>query len=927
MKRLGLYWRYSTRSLARGGQRTLLAIFCVAVGVMAIVALQLVGNMVNEALTGNIRAGNGGDISVRSDITPLNAQDVQKFESLKSTGTITDYTAVDDQQVTSPDASGHVHRYSLDVVDPTKFPLAGAPTFVAPSNGSLPSILQGDSVVVTDALLTQLHLHKGDSVTVYAGAEGRTLPATIGGVIKSAGFFNGSQMLVSVTDYQALPSSTGQELSYSVVYANVPGHTDANEDTAKKDLQNLLPLATVTTTKDALQQNQQAVGYVRDFLQIIGLLALLIGGVGIINTMQVLLRRRRLEIAMLKTAGYRQADLYALFGLEAALLGLAGGVIGAAAGVGVSFLVKIIVERTIDLQLPSTIDPLTVLSGVAIGFVTALIFGIMPIVQSSQVRPQAVLREEQEIRDAGTIGLTIGLGALLAALFFVLTLAILQNPLLAITAVGGAGIFLGLLSLAFALVVLVISHLPVPERFSWGYLLLILGVLAVSALIFLGSRPLGSIFLALALLGIVVVLLPRTWKTNVKLALRNIGRQRARTVTTLVALYIGVFSIGLILALGQNVENLINNALNNTNLFAYNSIVFVGAHDKPTLDAELGHLGIDPKNYVVNTQTFANPVSVDGVPFGDILNQATQGGGATSLARDELLAYLSIPVGYDLANNHVPDAPIIRGASDTSVGRALTSADAGTTNVVLPQRASDAPLHAKLGSQIVLASQDGKTTLTVTVVGFYCTTGTVGCPSTRISLSGGGMYTDDYVTGTLGGAREAYVYSLNLPPQRAKAQIDQIQQAVPDAQAITLVGLSLIITNILNNIIIMLTALASLAMIAGIIIIANAVALAMLERRRELGILKAVGHTSSDVLGEVLIENGIIGFTGGLLAMLLVSLAMLPLAVFLFKTNFGVSALITIGVIAAAAIICMVVAAIVAWGATRVRPLEVLRYE
>ena len=62
MRRLGMYWKYSTRSLVRGGQRTLLAIFCVAVGVMAIVALQLVGNMVNEALTGNIRAGNGGDI-------------------------------------------------------------------------------------------------------------------------------------------------------------------------------------------------------------------------------------------------------------------------------------------------------------------------------------------------------------------------------------------------------------------------------------------------------------------------------------------------------------------------------------------------------------------------------------------------------------------------------------------------------------------------------------------------------------------------------------------------------------------------------------------------------------------------------------------------------------------------------------------------
>ncbi|HEU4782486.1 MAG TPA: hypothetical protein VFS83_04015, partial [Ktedonobacterales bacterium] len=78
----GFYWRYATRSLLRGGQRTLLAIFCVAVGVMAIVALQLVGNMVNNGLTANVREGNGGDISVRSDVVPIRAQQLKSFDTL-----------------------------------------------------------------------------------------------------------------------------------------------------------------------------------------------------------------------------------------------------------------------------------------------------------------------------------------------------------------------------------------------------------------------------------------------------------------------------------------------------------------------------------------------------------------------------------------------------------------------------------------------------------------------------------------------------------------------------------------------------------------------------------------------------------------------------------------------------------------------------
>ena len=124
-----------------------------------------------------------------------------------------------------------------------------------------------------------------------------------------------------------------------------------------------------------------------------------------------------------------------------------------------------------------------------------------------------------------------------------------------------------------------------------------------------------------------------------------------------------------------------------------------------------------------------------------------------------------------------------------------------------------------------------------------------------------------------------------------------------------------------------LTTIAGLSLLAGVIIIANAVALAMLERRRELGILKSVGYTSRTVLSEVLIENGIIGAVGAVLAMLLVTFAMSLLGKFVFKTSFDVNAIIVLALIVGAALLAMVTAAIVAFGAVRVRPLEVLRYE
>src|SRR5262249_38637283 len=135
------------------------------------------------------------------------------------------------------------------------------------------------------------------------------------------------------------------------------------------------------------------------------------------------------------------------------------------------------------------------------------------------------------------------------------------------------------------------------------------------------------------------------------------------------------------------------------------------------------------------------------------------------------------------------------------------------------------------------------------------------------------------------------------------------------------------IINLLNNVIVMMTAIASLAMLAGLIIIANAVALAMLERRRELGILKSVGYTSLSVLSEVLLENGVVGFTGSGLARLLGRLAAVVLEKLVFKFELAVSTALVLFIVLATAAVCAFIAGLVAWSATRVRPLEVLRYE
>jgi putative ABC transport system permease protein len=898
----GFYGSYATRSLARGGQRTLLAVFCIAVGVLAIVALQLVGNMVNHALTDDVRATNGGDLAVSSYTGSFPASDLAAFARLESQGVLTDYTAVAQISAETTDHQGVTYATQLWAVDPARFPLAGAPVFVRPSNGSLAALLTGTNVVATQNLLTDQHLHVGDTVAVHT--TGRSFNTTIKGVIENAGLFSGDTLLMAFDSFAALPSSDPTPLGYRVIYADVPGHTDANASAAKQKLQQSLPLTSITTSKDTLQQSQQTVQLVRYFLQVVGLLALLIGGIGIVNTMQVMLHRRQTEVAILKTVGYHRRDLYLLFGIEAGILGLIGGIVGAAAGIGVSFLVKGLVQKAFILALPGTIDPFIVLSGVAIGFFTALIFGLLPIIQASQIRPIAVLRGLSE-HSRSSIGLSLFLGIMLGALFFVLALSIVQNVLVSLGAVGGGGLFLLLISLGFMLVAFIMSRLPVLERFTWWYVLLEAVALALAILLIVAIPPFGVLFLTVSLIGVIVALLPLTWKANVKMALRNIGRKKARTSATLVALFVGVFSVGLILTLGSNLQSTIN-SLASSYTGGYNTIIQASSSDKAAVDRELTRVsGIDKQT--VNTFTSVVPLAIDGRPIAQFLK------GQSKTQLQNAITDLGEVTGYNLAQKQFPTQSIAK-------GRKLTREDAGTSNALVSQSLAQAPFNVKVGDQITLAGPDGKTTATLTIAGLFTSSSTgFGAPSFILG--------DVSLTNVLTRGHPLYLYSLVVAPSQASRVLHQLQQALPAAQVVSIAQELASYLSLLNNLVIMFTAVASLALLAGLIIIANAVALAMLERRRELGILKALGYTSKSVLGEVLLENGMLGFVGAVLAMLLATLGAVILTKALFHLNLNINPALVLIIVAGTAAVCMLVAGLVAWSATRFRPLEVLRYE
>ena len=913
-----IYFNYTTRSLLRGGQRTVLAVFCVAVGVMAIVALQLVGLMVNNALTSNVRDANGGDVAVSSRTRPFTPDDLSFFSQLKNNGTITNYTAVTSATGSTSNSASVTNTFTVRSVDPHTFPIVTPPTFINPSNGNISSLLTGNGVIVDKVFADQYSKKVGDTLTVHVGSRTggneRAMDIKIAAITTDSGALaqSSGEMLVSNEFYNA--ASPNAPVYYDTVYVTTTDQ--AHTDQAVKAINAQFPLANTQTAADALKSQQDLVDFIKKFLEIAGLLALLIGGVGIVNTMQVLLSRRKIEIAMLKTTGYRRLDLYLLFGLEAGLLGLVGGVLGALAATGVSFLVRNLVQQTFNINIPFILDPLTIVGGVLIGLVTALIFGLMPIVQAGNIRPLNVIRELPEGNRAGSILLTIGLLIILSVLFCLLAIVVLNDVVLGISAVYGAFIFLGLLSIFFGLVILLVSILPVPERFNIKFLALLAVSVVLSVLIAQFLPTFGYLLLGLTVLGFVVVLLPRTWKSNTKIALRNVGRQRARTTTTLLALFVGIFTIGLILVLGQDLRDKINNSLATS--LNYNVITIAGNNDANALQSQLGSIPGLTK-HTQNTIATTSPEAINGQPIADILKNAPSGFSFTSLGREGVVGSLSGVEGYDVANGQVPDTNNL----NITDGRNLNASDAGTHNVLVQwQLVHLAPLKGQLGvgSTITLLSIDKKTSETVTVVGVFRSTGFGGNFEPILS-------TTNTVQALSPAGFEQTIFYMKIDTNQIGKALHAIAQASPNAFVFNLANIGDFIDQYLNYMLLTLTTIAGLSLLAGVIIIANAVALAMLERRRELGILKSVGYTSRTVLSEVLIENGIIGAVGAVLAMLLVTFAMSLLGKFVFKTSFDVNAIIVLALIAGAALLAMVTAAIVAYGAVRVRPLEVLRYE
>lgn len=148
----------------------------------------------------------------------------------------------------------------------------------------------------------------------------------------------------------------------------------------------------VSTPQAALETVNKVLTGVQIFIVIIALISVLVGAIGIINTMTMSVMERRKDIGIMKAIGARNSDIFFQFLIEAGLLGLIGGFMGIIIGTAISYFGVMGIANFLGTEVnPSFNIPLiliTLLASFAIGAVS----GILPALKAAKQDPVEVIR-------------------------------------------------------------------------------------------------------------------------------------------------------------------------------------------------------------------------------------------------------------------------------------------------------------------------------------------------------------------------------------------------------------------------------------------------------------------------------------------------------------------------------------------------------
>jgi putative ABC transport system permease protein len=372
-------------------------VLSVAVGVAALVGVRGFSDSFRKTLGAEARSLMAGDLSARIFHEPT-TEDKSRIAAIliKDGGGIRSTWVTETISMASVPPDPVPLLVSLKAVDPSEYPYYGSAD-LEPAM-TLSDALQDDSAVVAEEFLIRLKAQVGQTLRL-GGREFR-----IAAVLKqepdrmTAGAGMGPRVMIS----QSALASTGLIAPGSRASQRLLVKLPEQKKTAnavgvdpvvmRKQLEDALPDAQVMDFREGNPALSQGLDNSTAILSLICLVAMVLGAIGVAMAMHAHLEQRMDMLAILKAVGAGSGDLLRIFLLQTLGLGLAGGMLGVAAGVGVMAALPAVFGNLLPVHATLEFPWKSVAAGLGTGLLTTLLFCLPPLLDVRGVRPVLVLR-------------------------------------------------------------------------------------------------------------------------------------------------------------------------------------------------------------------------------------------------------------------------------------------------------------------------------------------------------------------------------------------------------------------------------------------------------------------------------------------------------------------------------------------------------
>jgi putative ABC transport system permease protein len=254
-----------------------------------------------------------------------------------------------------------------------------------------------DGVALADpAVLTQLRVEVGDTLVV--GRARLPLVATVQELPSDLGFPTAIAPRVFVS--RATLDTTGLlafgSLARYEAYLRLPARAERTALRERYEARFTEGEVDYTLAEEQAQSLANGIRFLGRFLGLVGLGALLLGGVGVASAIHVYVRERQPGVAVLRCLGARQGTVFLAYLLQAAGLGLAGAAAGVVVGVAAQQLLPSLLADALPVRVTARFSPASAAAGLGIGVWVAVVFALIPLLQLRDVPPLRALRADVE---------------------------------------------------------------------------------------------------------------------------------------------------------------------------------------------------------------------------------------------------------------------------------------------------------------------------------------------------------------------------------------------------------------------------------------------------------------------------------------------------------------------------------------------------